>query len=67
MGIGFDVGTFHLVCARRGEGDEIRYNKQINSFITLPLENRAFFKLMHAAKAPLIEREDVAYMVGQAD
>jgi len=66
MAIGFDVGTYNLVCARRGEGDEIRYNKQINSFITLPLENRAFFAMMRAAKAPLIERENVAYMVGQA-
>lgn len=65
MPIGFDVGTYNLVCARR-EGDEIRYSKQINSFITLPLENRAFFNLMRTVKVPLIERENVAYMVGQA-
>jgi hypothetical protein len=64
--IGFDVGTFNLVCARRGEGDEVKYRKEINSFIELPLENKYLFNMMKKAGVPLIEMPDVAYVVGEA-
>lgn len=66
MAIGFDVGTYNLVCARRGEGDEVKYRKEINSFIELPLENRYLFNMMKKAGVPLIEKPDVAYVVGEA-
>lgn len=66
MALGFDVGTYNLVCARRGEGDEVKYRKEINSFIELPLENRYLFNMMKKAGVPLIEKDNVAYVVGEA-
>jgi hypothetical protein len=40
MALGADIGTYNLVVARRGEGDEVKYRKEVNAFIEMPLENR---------------------------
>lgn len=64
--IGFDCGTYNLVSATRGEGDEVKYRKEINSFIELPLENRYLFNMMKKAGVPLIEKDNIAYIVGEA-
>jgi hypothetical protein len=66
MSIGFDAGTYNLVVAKRAENGDVKYKKEINCFIELPLENRYLFNIMKKAKAPLIERDNVAYVVGQA-
>ena len=66
MSCGFDVGTYNLVCCRRdGEGNFVN-RREINAFIELPLENRFVFDMMKQAGAPLIEREDMAYVIGEA-
>jgi actin-like ATPase involved in cell morphogenesis len=66
MALGADIGTYNLVVARRGEGDEVKYRKEVNAFIEMPLENRYLFNMMKKAGVPLIERDNVAYVVGEA-
>lgn len=67
-GIGFDVGTYNLICARRGENNaEIKCVREVNAFIELNLEdhNRSFFKVIKG-KVPLIEKGDKGYIFGQS-
>jgi hypothetical protein len=63
---GFDCGTYNLVSAKRGESDQVKYRREINCFIELPLENKYLFNMMKKAGVPLIEKKDVAYVVGEA-
>lgn len=62
-GIGFDAGTYNLVVCRREE--ELIYKKEVNAFLEISLENDFVFNMMKKAGVPLIEREDVAYALGQ--
>lgn len=64
--IGADCGTFNLVVARRDEEKNIKSRKEVNAFIELPLENRYMFNMMKKAGVPLIERDNVAYIVGES-
>ena len=52
MSLGFDVGTFSLICAKRNK-KEIEFNKGINSFVEIPLENRFLFNMMKNSGVPL--------------
>lgn len=68
MAIGFDVGTYNLICARRvPNGNEIKCSREVNAFIELNLEdqNRSFFNVVKD-KVPLIERNNKGYIFGQA-
>jgi actin-like ATPase involved in cell morphogenesis len=63
---GFDCGTYNLVsCHRDKEGDFV-YKREVNAFLELPLENRFVFDMMKRAGVPLIERDNVAYALGEA-
>lgn len=63
---GFDCGTYNLVhCNRDGEGNFV-YKREVNAFLELPLENRFVFNMMKQAGVPLIERDKVAYALGEA-
>lgn len=64
-GIGADIGTYNLICSRRGENGEIKSKKEVNCFLELPLENRFMFNMLKQAKVPIIERDKVAYVVGE--
>lgn len=64
--IGFDVGTYNLVCAKRGENGEIKNKREVNAFLEIPLDNRFTFNMMKKANVPIIEREKVAYVVGES-
>src|SRR5688572_27385444 len=66
MSISMDCGTFNLVCSKRGENGEIKSKKEVNAFLEIPLDNRFTFNMMKKAKVPLIERDNVAYVVGEA-
>jgi len=64
--MGFDCGTYNLVsCHRDKEGDFV-YKREVNAFLELPLENRFVFDMMKRAGVPLIERDNVAYALGEA-
>jgi hypothetical protein len=67
-GIGFDVGTYNLVCCKRNEKGDLVYKREINAFLSMPLENDFVFNMMKMAGVPLIHREDanVAYALGEA-
>lgn len=64
--IGFDVGTYNLVCCHRDDSGNFVYNREVNAFLELPLENRFVFNMMKQAGVPLIERDKVAYALGEA-
>jgi hypothetical protein len=67
--IGFDCGTFHLVCCKRDKDNNFVYKKEINAFIELPITTDRFvFTMMKNAGVPLIEWKDkgVAYALGEA-
>jgi hypothetical protein len=66
MPIGFDAGTYNLVCCQRNEEGEFVYKREVNAFLDIPLDNRFVFQMMKKAGVPLIERENVAYALGEA-
>ncbi len=66
MAIGFDCGTYNLVCCQRNDKGEFVYKREVNAFLDIPLENRFVFNMMKKAGVPLIERENVAYALGEA-
>lgn len=65
-GIGFDCGTYNLVCCHRDDKGNFVYKREVNAFLELPLENRFVFNMMKSAGVPLIERDKVAYALGEA-
>ena len=66
MPIGFDCGTYNLVCCSRSEDNNFSYKREVNAFLEIPLENRFVFNMMKSAGVPLIERNNVAYALGEA-
>lgn len=66
MPIGFDCGTYNLVCCNRDDKGDFVYKREVNAFLELPLENRFVFNMMKAAGVPLIERQNSAYALGEA-
>jgi hypothetical protein len=66
MALGFDVGTYNLVCCSRDDKGNFVNKREVNAFLELPLENRFVFNMMKNAGVPLIERENVAYALGEA-
>jgi actin-like ATPase involved in cell morphogenesis len=69
MAIGFDAGTYNLVCCRRdGKKKGFTHKREVNAFIEMPIENRFVFNMMKNAGVPLIERKEagVAYALGEA-
>ena len=68
MRIGFDCGTYHIVCCKRTEENELSYKKEVNAFLELPLQNRFVFNMMKNAGVPLIEdsESNIGYALGEA-
>lgn len=66
MPIGFDAGTYNLICSRRGENNEVKSKKEVNAFLEIPLDNPFTFNMLKKSKVSLIERDKVAYVVGEA-
>lgn len=64
--LGFDCGTYNLVCCSRDKEGNFAYKREVNAFLELPLENRFVFNMMKTAGVPLIERDKVAYALGEA-
>lgn len=66
MPIGFDCGTYNLVCCHRNDNGNFVHKREVNAFLSMPLEDRFVFNMMKTAGVPLIERQDVAYALGEA-
>lgn len=64
--IGADIGTYNLVLCNRTPEGNFSYKKEVNAFLEIPLDNRFVFNMMKSAGVPLIERENVAYALGEA-
>lgn len=68
MAIGADIGTYNLVIAKRNDNKDFVYKREVNAFLSMPLDNDFVFNMMKMAGVPLIHREDanVAYALGEA-
>lgn len=66
MALGFDAGTYNLVCCHRDDKGDFVYKREVNAFLELPLDNKFVFNMMKGAGVPLIERSNVAYALGEA-
>ena len=66
MPCGFDCGTYNLVCCNRSSDGNFTYKREVNAFLEIPLDNRFVFNMMKSAGVPLIERDNVAYALGEA-
>ena len=64
--VGYDAGTYNAIACKRNADGNFVYKREINAFLELPLENRFVFNMMKQAGVPLIERENVAYALGEA-
>lgn len=65
MARSMDCGTYNLVSCKRGDDGDFVYKREVNAFLELPLENKFVFNMMKQAGVPLIERENVAYALGE--
>lgn len=66
MAIGCDIGTYNIICSRRGENAEVKSRKEVNAFLEIGLDNRYTFNMLKKSGVPLIERDNIAYVVGEA-
>lgn len=68
MAIGFDAGTYNLVCCKRNKEGDFLYKREVNAFLEMQLENDFVFNMMKKSGVPLILREDanIAYALGEA-
>lgn len=67
-GIGFDCGTYNLICCKRNAEGNFANKREVNAFLKIPLDNKFVFNMMKKANVPLIERKDAnaAYALGEA-
>lgn len=65
MAIGFDAGTYNLICCTRDEDENFVHNREVNAFLSIPLEDRFLFNMMEKSNVHLIERDKVAYALGE--
>jgi len=66
-GIGFDCGTYNLVCCTRDDKKKDVYKREVNAFIEIPLDNPFLYSIMEeSGKVPLINRGDIAFALGEA-
>lgn len=63
---GFDFGTYNLICCNRDEEGNFAHKREVNAFLKVPLEDRFVFNMMKNAGVPLIERDKVAYALGES-
>jgi hypothetical protein len=66
--MGLDCGTYNLIRAKRGEKEnEVKYKKEVNAFLEISLDDRYTFNMLkNTGKVQLIEKDKVAYIVGEA-
>jgi actin-like ATPase involved in cell morphogenesis len=65
MAIGFDAGTYNLVCCTRDDKKDFVYDREVNAFLEIALEDRLVFQMMKTVGVPLIERSNKAYALGE--
>lgn len=68
MAIGFDCGTYTLICCQRDDKGNFVQKKEVNAFIEMNIGNKSVFNMMKSVGVPLMEMEDlgVAFAMGEA-
>jgi hypothetical protein len=65
MPIGFDCGTFNLVCCIRDEKGQFSVKREVNAFLEMPVDNHFVVNMMKTANVPIIEHENMVYALGE--
>jgi hypothetical protein len=67
MAIGFDCGTYNLVCCQRDKEGNFVHKREVNAFLEMPLNpsNKHIFKMMKSNGVPLIEKGTSAFAIGE--
>ena len=66
MPIGFDCGTYNMVCCTRDANKNFQFKREVNAFLKVNLADRFVFNMMKNSGVPLIERDQMAYALGEA-
>ena len=56
--LSFDVGTYNLVCCKRNENGDFVYKREVNAFLSMPLENDFVFNIEVALQNAGLYDED---------
>ena len=64
--ISADIGTYNLVMCKRDEKGNFTHKREVNAFIEFPIDNDFVFKMMKKSGVPLVQKENVAYALGEA-
>lgn len=66
MACAIDCGTYNLVFMRRNlETNEVKSRKEVNCFIEISLQNLFTFQMLKSSGVKMVQKNDVAYVVGQ--
>lgn len=75
MGIGYDCGTYNIICCQRDANGEFVYKREVNAFVEISTEDPMVFNMMKNLKdangnpvVPLMEfpKQKLAYALGEA-
>lgn len=67
MAIGADIGTYNLVMCTRNKEGAYAYDREVNAFLEIALEDRMVLEMMKTCEdpVPVIERPKKAYALGE--
>jgi len=66
MPIGLDIGTYNIISSQRDEKGDISFKREVNAFLDLPMAQEYMLTLLKNSGAPVLERDDTAYILGKA-
>ena len=63
--LGCDIGTYNIVCCSKDKNNNYVYDREVNAFLEISLEDRLVLQMMKSVDVPVIERAKKAYALGE--
>lgn len=63
--LGCDIGTYNIVCCSKDNNNNYVYDREVNAFLEISLEDRLVLQMMKSVDVPVIERAKKAYALGE--
>jgi hypothetical protein len=63
--LGLDIGTYNIVCCSKDKNNNYVYDREVNAFLEISLEDRLVLQMMKSVDVPVIERAKKAYALGE--
>jgi len=63
--IGCDIGTYNIVCCTKDKDNKYVYDREVNAFLEISLEDRLVLQMMKSVDVPVVERAKKAYALGE--